>query len=248
MPKAKLTKAELATITAAVQRYRDVEHDFRHFAKTVYSLVSEHPLLADIIHSVKWRVKKASHLRYKLVRKRQEDHETGKPLPSQITQDNLFTKIEDLAGVRILHLHTRQMEAIHKALLRILANQQYLVKGPTANTWDDEYRKYFRSIGIKTVARESMYTSVHYIIRPNTDATVKCELQVRTLPEEVWGEVSHKIDYPRRTTSIACGEQLRVLARVTSGCTRLVDSIFESHREYKTRSERRRRKRKKKKR
>jgi len=44
--------------------------------------------------------------------------------------------------------------------------------------------------------------------------------------EEVWGEVDHVLNYPRKTKSVACAEQLKVLARVTSSATRLVDSIF----------------------
>ena len=77
-----------------------------------------------------------------------------------------------------------------------------------------------------------MYTSVHYIVEPhyNKDA---CEIQVRTLAEELWGEVSHTINYPHKTDSIACNEQLAALARVASGCTRLVDSIFASDCEHK---------------
>ena len=47
--------------------------------------------------------------------------------------------------------------------------------------------------------------------------------------EEVWGEVSHIIDYPHPSKDLACREQIKVLARATSTCTRLVDSIFRSH-------------------
>ena len=72
-----------------------------------------------------------------------------------------------------------------------------------------------------------MYTSVHYVIRPNKSYTA--EIQVRTLAEELWGEVDHKINYPVRSEIFACSEQLKVLARTTSACTRLVDSIFGSH-------------------
>jgi len=231
MSESKLTAPDQTRITTAVKRFREVEHDFRHFAKTVYSLVSEHPRLMPVIHSVKWRVKDPTHLRRKLVGKTLKDRQRKRP-PKPITADNLFERIEDLAGVRILHLHTRQMETIHACLSRILADQQYVVKEPVANTWDDESRRYFESIGIKTVARESMYTSVHYIVAPNSTSILRCEIQVRTLSEEVWGEVSHRIDYPRPTRSIACKEQLRVLARISSGCTRSVDSIFASEREH----------------
>jgi ppGpp synthetase/RelA/SpoT-type nucleotidyltranferase len=76
-----------------------------------------------------------------------------------------------------------------------------------------------------------MYPSVHYVLRANQETELTAELQVRTLMEEVWGEVSHRVDYPTATQNRACRDQLKVLARLTSGCTRLVDSIFKSHRE-----------------
>lgn len=44
--------------------------------------------------------------------------------------------------------------------------------------------------------------------------------------EEVWGEVDHSINYPHKSDSVACREQIRALARATSSATRLVDSIF----------------------
>ena len=109
-----------------------------------------------------------------------------------------------------------------------------MVTGPEANTWDDEYRDFFKKMGVKTMSRESLYTSVHYILKTNVANPYKCELQVRTLAVEIWGEVSHIIDYPEPTTSVACKEQLKVLARVSSSCIRLVDSIFESKREHKS--------------
>jgi putative GTP pyrophosphokinase len=53
-----------------------------------------------------------------------------------------------------------------------------------------------------------------------------CELQVRTLAEEIWGEVDHKLNYPHKIDSVACRQQLRALARSTSAAGRVVDAIF----------------------
>jgi hypothetical protein len=50
--------------------------------------------------------------------------------------------------------------------------------------------------------------------------------------EEVWGEVDHQLNYPHETPSLACREQLKVLARVTSSATRLVDAIFLTHEDH----------------
>jgi ppGpp synthetase/RelA/SpoT-type nucleotidyltranferase len=160
------------------------------------------------------------------------EEKVGGNMPA-INLGNLFQKITDLAGVRILHLYTDQIEGINKRVMAILTEQQYsLVEGPIAHIWDNEAEQYFKTRGIRTELRETMYTSVHYIIELNTASRVCCELQVRTLADELWGEVSHTVDYPKPTKSIACKEQLKVLARVTSGCTRLVDSIFRSQCEF----------------
>src|SRR5207244_6540861 len=83
--------------------------------------------------------------------------------------------------------------------------------------------------------KESLYTSVHYTIKQNSTNRRVCELQVRTLAEEVWGEISHKINYPHETDSVACKEQLKVLARLVSGCSRLVDSIVASYEDHSSR-------------
>ena len=125
------------------------------------------------------------------------------------------------------------MASINDRLLAVFVEARYRKKeGPVAKTWDDESRTYFRSIGIRTEASPSMYTSVHYVIEPNSRTKYTCEIQVRTLMEEVWGEVSHTINYPRPIDNLASTEQIKVLARVTSSCSRLVDSIFRTADEH----------------
>jgi len=171
---------------------------------------------------MKYRLKEPQHLREKLIRKAMQGE--------IIDKSRLFGKITDLAGIRIIHLHTSQMEAMHQAILAILEEQQLrLVGKPSANCWDVEYESIFSSFGIRPRRRGSMYTTVHYVIRANQKTKVTCEVQVRTLMDEVWGEVSHRVNYPTESPSSSCKDQLKVLARLTSGCTRLVDSIFQSH-------------------
>ena len=58
-------------------------------------------------------------------------------LPFDVTPENMLETINDLAGVRILHLHTRQIRDIDHVLREIFAEQQYeLREGPFARTWD----------------------------------------------------------------------------------------------------------------
>ena len=189
--------------------------------------------LAPYVHSVKNRLKDPTHLKDKLIRKLREAQESHAAF--NITKENLFTEITDLGGYRILHLHTRQMEKINEALISVFEEAQFTVlEGPKANVWDQETEAYFKSIGIATEYNPRLYSSVHYVVGPNNRAKVTIEIQVRTLSEEVWGEVDHKFNYPHRVDSVACAEQLKVLARVASSCTRLVDSIFASYADWQT--------------
>ena len=76
--------------------------------------------------------------------------------------------------------------------------------------------------------KETFYTSIHYVVKPREESELCCEVQVRTLFEEIWGEIDHRINYPHATEIMTCREQLRVLARLVGAGSRLADSIFRS--------------------
>ena len=214
-------------IRDAVEHFVRNRHLFEEFAKGLLIHLEGNPVLARYIHFIKYRVKDPEHLRRKLIARAVEARAKGRTF--DVTERNLFRKITDLAGVRILHLHTDQVREINQVILAILTEHQYrLLEGPVAICWDLEYETLYKGFGITAQARDSMYTSVHYILEANTQTKITAELQVRTLMEEVWGEVSHRVDYPTPGNR-SCRDQLKVLARLTSGSTRLVDSIFKSH-------------------
>jgi ppGpp synthetase/RelA/SpoT-type nucleotidyltranferase len=230
MKKSTLPASQLSLIDRLVKHFIDNQANFDGLLYQLRGHVQGSKRLKDLAHSVKWRVKDPEHLRAKLIRKGLEAKEQNVDFP--YTRGNLFKEINDLAGFRILHLHTRQIEEINKELLTIFDEQRWLkLEGPSARTWDDESRRYFGDIGIATEMSSSMYTSVHYVVQPNSRTELTCEIQVRTLMEEVWGEVDHLINYPEKANSLSCREQIKVLARVTSSCSRLVDSIFLTHKE-----------------
>ena len=209
--------------------------EFANLAKRVETDLLENAELRPLIHSSKRREKEPDHLRDKLQRKALEAIEKGKNL--NITSKNLFKKIGDLAGVRLLHIHADQLSAIHPAIINIFNFHKYkLREKPLVYIWDLERKAFLSGLGFNVKIRPKLYTSVHYVVEPHF-GKVGCEIQVRTLAEELWGEVSHTINYPHETESVACAQQLAVLARVASGCTRLVDAIFASLAEYDARRE-----------
>lgn len=224
-PQHQLTGDELELIDSLVVHYKSHELDkAERLADALLKLAADRRLRPHI-HSLKMRAKDPEHLRDKLHRKMVKCKISGSTF--DITKENLFAKINDLAGVRLLHLYTAQFPLIDKLLKELLHSEEYeIIEGPTARVWDAEYTGIFEGYGIQTETNPRLYTSVHYVVATGNRGIRTAEIQVRTLAEELWGEVDHALNYPHPTTAATCQEQIKVLARVTSSCTRLVDSIF----------------------
>ncbi len=210
-------------------RYNEMKHDLKIFMDGVLHYLGDHPELRasgrEIVHSYKCRLKDPEHLRAKLARKRAE----GKP----ISYGNLFDRVTDLAGVRIIHLFQEQFEQIDGVIRRkIKAGDWVLGERATAYTWDPETAVFFRNFNLEVVQKPTSYTSVHYLIRPRSDSPLCCEVQVRTLFEEIWGEVDHQINYPIPTTNLACREQIQVLSKIVGAGSRLLDSLHRVHQDH----------------
>lgn len=217
-------------INEVVGLYQEKLFEFEQFLPSVLAFFEKHRKLNQkpfpIIHSIKSRFKDPEHLKEKLERKLLK----GK----KINKSNLFSEITDFIGVRILHLYQEQFNEINKAINeKVALGDWILVESPKAFTWDPESIEFYNNLGLSTELRETFYTSIHYLVKPNNpNAVVCCEIQVRTLFEEIWGEIDHNINYPHNTQSVACKEQLRVLSKLVSTGTRLADSIFKSHKEF----------------
>ena len=230
----RLTGEDRQRIDRAIKHFVEHRHLFVTFAESLVPCFTNHPELGKLIQFIKHRIKDEDSLRAKL--ERLTVSAEPELVSDPVDESNLFEKVSDLAGLRIIHLHTDQLMRIHPLIREVLEEQRLAMAGPpTAYCWDVEYQKLFENIGLKTVRRESMYTTVHYDIVANQRTKIKCELQVRSLMDEVWGEVSHRVNYPRESPSTTCQDQLKVLARLTSGCGRLVDSIFKTHHETQRR-------------
>jgi putative GTP pyrophosphokinase len=228
----KLNRENERQIDALVTHFNKNKVLFDGLKDQVFNAVQGSESLMKQVHTLKARIKDPEHLKDKLRRKFLDADSKDKPF--SINSENLFAKINDLVGIRILHLHTQQIEQINQELKELFQQFKFkLVEGPVAKTWDDESRDYFKTLGFRTVKSPSLYTSVHYVIDSGNRTRLTCEIQVRTLAEELWGEVDHSINYPHAIESVACREQIKVLARATSSCSRLVDSIFRSEQDHR---------------
>lgn len=205
-----------------IEKYKSDYQDFDLLRRHIVDFFSLHPRAAPYVHSVKSRLKDPDHLKEKIVKKWEAKN--------AITVENLYSKITDFAGVRVLHLHQKQFSKIKEAIdWRINKGEWILVEPPKAYTWDPEAESYFKGLGLETHKKESSYTSVHYLVKQYEESAICCEIQVRTLFEEIWGEVDHAVNYPDKTDKEVCRDQILVLAKLIGAGSRLVDSIFNSY-------------------
>lgn len=214
----KLTPEQAEPIVKKIEQER---HQFESFLDSVETFFHLNPLLKvypPVIHSIRTRIKDSSHLSEKIIRKSAE---------KEVSEANVFQSITDIAGIRVIHLHLAQFPKIHECIMKQVEQKHWaLFEAPKAYTWDPETEKFFQELSLETLRKDSYYTSIHYVIQPKTDSYVTCEIQVRTLFEEAWGEIDHTVNYPTPTDSQSAKEQLRVLARMVGACSRLGDSVF----------------------
>ena len=144
------------------------------------------------VHSVRWRVKDSEHLLAKIVRKRAEENLKY----SDITQENYFERVTDLVGVRALHLFKVDCFEIDVALKAVWVPVEtplaYIREGDS-----ESLKNRFAAEGFEVKNHPAGYRSVHYVIESTPlKRKIISEIQVRTIFEEGWSEIDHKIRYP----------------------------------------------------
>lgn len=163
------------------------------------------------VQSLKFRVKDVEHLIEKIIRKKLKDPERV------LTIDTYKDEFTDLIGVRALHLFKEDWVAIHEYIM----DNWYLkpeIK-PTANVRagdDPDVLELFKTKGCQIDTRTSNYKSVHYIVQSQaTKATAFTEIQVRTIFEEGWSEIDHKLRYPHDTDNPVLNQLSAILNRLS---------------------------------
>ncbi|MEZ9793187.1 RelA/SpoT domain-containing protein, partial [Vibrio splendidus] len=169
------------------------------------------------VHSVRWRVKDTNHLLAKIVRKRAE----GKTKYIELTKDTYSDVITDLVGVRVLHLFKADWSNI----------QQYLdefwniVEGPTAYIRKGDDRTPFIEYGVNNdeiIEHKDDYRSIHNIIESNlVKQPTRIEVQIRTIYEEAWSEIDHKVRYPNYSNN----QQLKFFLKILNGLSGNADEM-----------------------
>jgi ppGpp synthetase/RelA/SpoT-type nucleotidyltranferase len=133
------------------------------------------------VHSVRMRVKDPRHLVKKIVRDRLD-----------VTTETYEQHINDLLGLRALHLYRGDWQQIHD----FIRNAFDLWDEPTAYVAKGEDCTEFRGAGCQVEEKDDAYRSVHYHLKfREKRRLLRVELQVRTIFQEAWGEISRQLIY-----------------------------------------------------
>ena len=105
--------------------------------------------------------------------------------------------VNDLVGVRTLHLFKEDWEAIHRFIVKTWELKQNPVANISAQDSERLVEKYQEN-GCEIIEHPYEYRSVHYVIlfERSKSQKIPVEIQVRTILEEAWSEIDHLVRYP----------------------------------------------------
>lgn len=136
---------------------------------------------------------------------------------------NDLEEITDYAGIRVLCLFEQDILDIHKHIIETLTTQKFKIHEFKIFNWTHE--RYVRlltnvvvekcgNIPMPREKRDSGYKSIHYI--GSLDVGGKdhfFEIQLRTLLQDVWGELEHSLAYKRGNIHPHIKKSFSLLAR-----------------------------------
>jgi ppGpp synthetase/RelA/SpoT-type nucleotidyltranferase len=175
------------------------------------------------VHSVRWRVKSPEHLMEKIVRKTLEGKDSFNSEYTSIEKSNYHEIVTDLVGVRALHLFKDDCFEIDEYLRGVWntkENPVYYVRG------GDETGDELDRFEIKT--HPAGYRSIHYVFESQPlNQKVYSEVQVRTIFEEGWSEIDHKVRYPNFSDNEQVSYFLRIFNRLAGSADEMGSFVKE---------------------
>lgn len=180
----------------------------------------------DNVHTVRYRIKDVDHLLEKIIRKTSEGEK-------DIDIDNFAEKITDVIGIRVLYVFKSDWKKLHDDInknysSKYAQNPQIKIKEGDS---EEEFKK-IRNVEIE----KSIYRSIHYTLRHemfdestgNKICTVKVEIQTRSIFEEGWSEINHKLIYKKSLPDEIKAKMLNIsdiLSTLAGACDRLGESL-----------------------
>lgn len=191
--------------------HEDYKDRLRHLESTAEFVVKSIQSFAGV-HSVRWRVKDAEHLLEKIIRKQCEAKPAKKYL--SISVDNYHRIVSDLVGVRALHLFKDDVFDVHHQVRSMWELSEKPVSYIREGDPEDLVAS-FKRCGIVPKVHPAGYRSVHYVLKMKPGVTeILVEVQVRTIFEEAWSEIDHRVRYPNFSDNQQIESILKIFNRL----------------------------------
>ena len=157
------------------------------------------------VHSLSYRVKDVEHLIEKIIRKNPKFLEKG----DSISLSNYEKIITDMMGIRVLILFKEDWRYVHDFIMKEYGNS--LLENPFVHVRKGDDCSLYE--GVINIIDDKPYRSAHYVIKSENGLGV--EIQVRTLYEEAWSEIDHKIRYPYNISDEVITRYIDIMNRIT---------------------------------
>lgn len=170
----------------------------------------------DNVHSYRFRIKKTGSLLAKIIRK-------GAERKTVYTSANYFQKITDLLGIRILYVFKEDYWSVHQQIMNEYENQLAQDISIKLKTGDDGdmYKQLLQEYSNVRVDENKTYRSIHYTIYAKKSDISTCprvEIQTRTIFEEGWSEINHKLVYKTDSGNQGLKKTSDVLSSMVGAC------------------------------
>jgi putative GTP pyrophosphokinase len=186
-----------------------------------YSLSGRHPIPSPI-QRIRTRIKRPESALDKILRK-PEDYPDGLTLES-------LRRMPDTIGTRVVVFFLSQLALVD----REIRNSQHIEISsvcPPIAYLSPQLHSQLGLEHIKRQEKESGYASIHYLLRlksPSTSESPYFELQLRTLSEDLWGEIEHILGYkPGKRTSFAVRKQFKIISKNLEALDEHFNFLFE---------------------
>ena len=166
------------------------------------------------IHRTRVRIKRPESVVDKIYRK-------GASFPDGLSAQS-FYNMHDALGARIIVYFLSDLPIVDSHLRELEEIELSSAHPPIAYLGEDLYRS-LKLENCKRADKDSGYSSLHYVARfrnplaRTANGQQKApwfEIQLRTLTEDVWGEVEHMLGYkPDKKTNLAVKNQFKVISK-----------------------------------
>ncbi|EOR27730.1 RelA/SpoT domain-containing protein [Clostridium sartagoforme AAU1] len=221
--KIKENNIDIKALNDIYNDFVDYEISYENQADFISNILRSQPM----IHSVKSRIKNPDRLIEKIIRKT-EDRKLKYGEDFQFTLENYKNEINDLIGIRVIHIFKDQWQDIHEFITKT-----WKVIEVTANVREGDNTKKFEELDIEVRSRISGYRSVHYLVEfYPTNEKVIAEIQVRTIFEEGYGEIDHRLRYSHIEIPEILKSNLLLFNRIVGSADEMASLINDLSKEW----------------